>query len=157
LYSVNRVQGMASEELFHGALADLRKVKSNSQYRKWAKKLARTLCKRWKEELGGGLDDPIAMKLVNLLAKALCSVSPIWPSKYREVARHIDVPLDKYSLQPLACVPELLDLRLNRASMGSVKSLDDYERIQKVIRSLCKRACLPAIAYDFVMWNGPHS
>lgn len=147
----------ASEELFNGAFAQLGEVRSNDQYRVWARRLARRLSHRWLEQLRYELDPPRALKLVNLLAKGLCVVSPLWPDRYKAIARYIDVPLDKFSLRPLACVAALDHLNLRNASMGSVKTIDAYSEIQIAIRNLCEEANVPPIAYDFLMWDGAHS
>jgi len=145
----------AAEELFEGALAEFCEVKSNDQYRIWAKALARRLDKEWHESLRYRLELPRALKLVNLLAKGLCVVSPLWPSRWNTVVENIDVPLDKFSLRPLACVGGFRHLR--NASMGSVKNLDEYVKIQRTIRDLCDKADVPPIAYDFLAWDGPHA
>jgi hypothetical protein len=68
---------------------------------------------------------------------------------------HVDVALDKFSLRPLACLEGLRYLR--DASMGSVKTLDEYDKIQATIRDLCERASVPPIAYDLLMWDGAHT
>jgi hypothetical protein len=75
----------ASEELFNGALAQLGEIRSNDQYRMWAKRLARRLSLKWLEQLKYELDLPRALKLVNLLAKGLCIVSPLWPKRHKAV------------------------------------------------------------------------
>jgi len=54
--------------------------------------------KEWKKRLGYELDVPRALKLINLVAKGLCIVSPLWPEEYEKVVWHVEVPLDKYSL-----------------------------------------------------------
>jgi hypothetical protein len=146
----------ASEELFNGALADLRDIRSDRQYRTWARKLAQSLSNRWQEQLRYPLNPlPKALKLVNLLAKGLCVVSPIWPDQFSAIVEHVDVALDKFSLRPLACLEGLRYLR--DASMGSVKTLDEYDKIQATIRDLCERASVPPIAYDLLMWDGAHT
>ena len=94
---------------------------------------------------------------MNLLAKGLCVVTPLWPDQCKMVAKYIDVPLDQFSLRPLACIEALDHLRLRNASMGSVKNIDEYEEIQTAIRHLCAKAGVPPIAYDFLMWDGAHS
>jgi hypothetical protein len=144
----------ASTELFNGAFQELREIQSNAQYRKWAFGLAKRLDKEWREQLRYDLDLPRALKLVNLLAKGLCAVSPLWPDRYKTVVNHIDVPLDQFSLRPLACIEGLEYLR--NASMGSVGTRERYIEIQDTIRGLCDDARVPPIAYDFLMWDGAH-
>jgi hypothetical protein len=150
-------RGWASRELFEGAFAQLREIGSNDEYRAWAIRLAKRLGKKWREELRYHPDLPRALKLVNLLAKGLCVVSPLWPDRYKTIAKHLDVPLDKFSLRPLACIEGLDHLNLNDASMGSVRTLDEYTEIQDTIRDVCTKARVPPIAYDFLMWDGTHS
>lgn len=149
-------RGWASRELFDKAFAQLRDLGSNGEYRAWAIRLATHLGKEWRKELRYDLDIPRALKLVNLLAKGLCVVSPLWPDQCKTVARYIDVPLDKFSLRPLACVEELDHLNLRKASMGSVKTLDEYAEIQAAIRDVCAKAGVPPIAYDLLMWDWAH-
>jgi hypothetical protein len=144
----------ASTELFDGAFAELRDIQSNVQYREWAFRLAKRLDKEWREQLRYDLDLPRALKLVNLLAKGLCVVSPLWPDRYTTVVNYIDVPLDQFSLRPLACIEGFDHLR--NASMGSVKTREQYIEIQDTIRGLCDEARVPPIAYDFLMWDGAH-
>jgi hypothetical protein len=144
----------ASTELFDGAFAGLRDIQSNVQYREWAFRLAKRLDKEWREQLRYDLDLPRALKLVNLLAKGLCVVSPLWPDRYTTVVNYIDVPLDQFSLRPLACIEGFDHLR--NASMGSVKTREQYIEIQDTIRGICDEARVPPIAYDFLMWDGAH-
>jgi hypothetical protein len=65
------------------------------------------------------------------------------------------VPLDQFSLRPLACIEGHGHLR--NASMGSVKSREEYIEIQDTIRGICDEAGVPPIAYDFLTWDGAHS
>jgi hypothetical protein len=145
----------ASTELFGGAFAELRDIQSNVQYREWAFRLAKRLDKKWREQLRYDLDLPRALKLVNLLAKGLCVVSPLWPERCRTVVNYLDVPLDQFSLRPLACIEG--HGRLRNASMGSVKTREQYIEIQDTIGELCDEARVPPIAYDFLTWDGAHS
>jgi hypothetical protein len=151
-------RGWASTELFHNGLENLAGVRSHDQYHAWAVRLARSLAKEWQKRLRYELDLPRALKLINLLAKGLCIVSPIWPEEYDKVVWHVEVPLDKYSLRPLSCVPELdgLGIRWSDASMGSVKNLNTYRKIQKSIFKFCATAGVPPLAYDFLAWDNPH-
>jgi len=143
-----------SRELLEGGFAEFRDIRTNAAYRTWAFYLAKKLQQAWQQELKTKLDLARALKLVNLLAKGLCTVSPIWPTLSETIARFIDVPLDKYSLRPLACVEGLG--RLRKASMGSVEDATDYKKIQQTILDLCQKAGKPPIAYDFMAWDGTH-
>lgn len=145
----------ASTELFDGAFAKLREIQSNVQYRGWAIHLATRLGKEWRKQLRYDLDLPWALKLVNLLAKGLCVVSPLWPERYTTVVNYLDVPLDQFSLRPLACIEGHGHLR--NASMNSVKTREQYIEIQDTIGELCDEARVPPIAYDFLTWDGAHS
>ena len=144
-----------SKELFVDGFAEFCRVNTNEAYRDWAFHLARQLVRCWGKELDSKLEFTRAMKLVNLLAKALCTVSPAWPTLSHKIAPSIDVALDQYSLRPLACVEGFG--RLRNASMGDIKDKDEYERIQNKIAELCKRAGKPPVAYDFLMWDTTHS
>lgn len=149
----------ASTELLDGSLVELAKVSDNDQYRKWAVSHAKGLIRAWKKRFPKyPMDIPIALKLINLLAKRLCVVFPLWPEKYKRVIWFVDVPLDKYSLRPLACMPELAHLTINwnTASMGSVKDVETYVEIQDAIRNICRKAHVPPLAYDFLVWDSPH-
>lgn len=121
----------------------------------WASDLAKRLDKEWQKHLTYDLGLPRALKLLNLLAKSLCVVSPLWPDRGITVASYLNVPLDQFSLRPLACIEGLHDLR--NASMGSVKTDKQYTKIQNTIRKMCTEADVPPIAYDFLTWDGPHS
>jgi hypothetical protein len=149
-------RGWASAELFHGAFARLSRIQSNGEYRNWAFRLAKHLDSEWLEHLRYELHLPRALKLVNLLAKGLCVVTPLWPNQYKTTAQYLDVPLDQFSLRPLACIATLDHLNLRNASMGSVKTREQYTEIQDTIRELCDDAGVPPIAYDFLMWDGAH-
>jgi hypothetical protein len=146
----------ASSNLFHGAFAELTKIRSSREYRSWAFRLARDLDTEWLANLKYKLELPRALKLLNLLAKGLCVVSPLWPNQYKTIVQHLDIPLDQFSLRPLACIKSLDDFNLRHASMGSIKSLKQYAKIQDTIRSLCDDARVPPIAYDFLTWDGAH-
>jgi hypothetical protein len=146
----------ASSNLFHGAFAELAEIRSSRGYRSWAFRLARGLDAEWLANLRYRLELPRALKLVNLLAKGLCVVSPLWPDQYKTIVRHLDVPLDQFSLRPLACIKSLGDLNLRHASMGTIKTLKQYTEIQDTIRSLCNDAGVPPIAYDFLTWDSAH-
>ncbi len=145
----------ATAALLGGAFAKLMEIQSSAQYRRWALHLAKRLNKEWREQLRYDLGLPRALKLVNLLAKSLCVVSPLWPDRGITVASYLDVPLDQFSLRPLACIEGFGHLR--NASMGSVKTREEYIEIQDTIGKLCKKARVPPIAYDFLTWDGPHS
>jgi hypothetical protein len=148
----------ASEKLFHDGLEDLTKVRSHDQYHAWAIRMARSLVKEWKKRLRYSLEVPRALKLINLLAKGLCIVSPLWPQSCEVLVWHIEVPLDRYSLRPLSCLPELanLGIKWDGASMGSVKNLNTYCKIQQSIFEFCETANVPPLAYDFLAWDNPH-
>ena len=90
-------RGWASAELFHGAFARLSRIQSNGEYRNWAFRLAKHLDSEWLEHLRYELHLPRALKLVNLLAKGLCVVTPLWPNQYKTTAQYLDVPLDQLS------------------------------------------------------------
>jgi hypothetical protein len=151
-------RGWAARELDGGSLSELMAVGSNDQYRSWAKKLARGLNKEWQKRLRYEIELPRALKLINLLAKGLCIVTPLWPDKFKSIVWFVEVPLDKYSLRPLACVPDLgsLGINWNNASMGSIKDLKTYAKIQDAIHAFCGEANVPPIAYDFLAWDVPH-
>jgi len=148
----------AARELYGGRLEELIAVRSNGQYRSWAVKMARNLGKEWQKRLRYELELPRALKLINLLAKGLCIVTPLWPDKFESIVWFVDVPLDKYSLQPLACLPELesLGINWNSASMGSIKDLKTYAKIQDSILAFCGETSVPPLAYDFLAWDAPH-
>lgn len=150
-------RGWASSNLFLGAFAELSEIRSSREYRHWAFGLARGLDAEWLACLRYKLEVPRALKLINLLAKGLCVVSPLWPSQYKTIVEHLDVPLDQFSLRPLACIKSLEGLNLRNASMGSIKTPKQYTEIQDTIRSLCDDAGVPPIAYDFLTWDSAHS
>src|SRR6266853_3340575 len=68
--------------------------------------------------------------------------------------RYLDVPLDQFSLRPLACIETLDHLNLRNASMGSGKTREQYTEIHCIRLSsvgcgalracLMKRASVPA-------------
>lgn len=148
----------AARELVGGRLSELIAVRSNDQYRSWAVQLARGLSKEWQKRLRYEIEIPRALKLVNLLAKGLCIVTPLWPDKFEAIVSFVEVPLDKYSLRPLACIPELGSLGINwhNASMGSIKDVKTYAKIQESIHAFCGKANVPPLAYDFLAWDVPH-
>ncbi len=148
----------AAKELAGGGLSELIAVRSNDQYRSWAVKLARSLSKEWQKRLRYEIELPRALKLVNLLAKGLCIVTPLWPDTFEAIVWFVEVPLDKYSLRPLACIPELgrLGINWNNASMGSIENLKTYAKIQDSIHAFCGEANVPPLAYDFLAWDIPH-
>jgi hypothetical protein len=151
-------RGWTSTELFHGGLKELAGVGSHDQYHAWAVRLARSLAGEWEKRMRYTLHIPRALKLINLLAKGLCVVSPLWPETSEKLVWHIEVPLDMYSLRPLSCLPELAELGIRwvDASMGSVKDLKTYRKIQETIFRFCETAGVPPLAYDFLAWNNPH-
>jgi hypothetical protein len=148
----------AGRRLSEGTMKDVLALRSNEEYRTLALGLARNLEKDWKQRLHDPLQIPRALKLVNLLMKGLCVVCPVWPKRFGTLVWFLDVPLDKYSLRPLACIPKLAKLGItwNTATMGSVPDLRTYNHIQDSIHEACARANVPAIAYDFLAWNLPH-
>jgi hypothetical protein len=148
----------AAGELIGGGLSELLAVRSNDQYRSWAVKLAKDLGKEWQKRLRYEIELPRALKLVNLLAKGLCIVTPLWPDRFEAIVWFVEVPFDKYSLRPLDCIPELrsLGINWNNASMGSIKDLKAYSKIQESIHGFCEKANVPPLAYDFLAWDVPH-
>jgi hypothetical protein len=148
----------AAREIDGGGFTELLEVRSNDQYRSWAVKLARGLNKEWQKRLRYEIELPRALKLINLLTKGLCIVTPLWPDKFEAIVWFVEVPLDKYSLRPLDCIPELgsLGINWNNASMGSIENLRTYAKIQESIHAFCAEANVPPLAYDFLAWNVPH-
>jgi hypothetical protein len=148
----------AARELAGGRMSEFLAVRSNDRYRSWAVKLAKDLSKEWQKRLRYELELPRALKLINLLAKGLCIVTPLWPYEFEEIVWFVEVPLDKYSLRPLACIPELrsLGINWNSASMGSIEDLKTYTKIQESIHAFCAEANVPPLAYDFLAWDVPH-
>jgi hypothetical protein len=148
----------SGRELVGGKFSELQSVRSNDQYRSWAVELAKGLCKQWQRRLRYSLEIPRALKLVNLLAKGLCIVTPLWPKNFEAIIQYVEVPLDKYSLRPLACIPELgnIGITWKNASMGSIKDLKTYAKLQDSIRIFCEKANVPPLAYDLFAWDHPH-
>jgi hypothetical protein len=77
-------------ELVGGKFSELLAVRSPSQYRTWAVRLANRLKKEWHRRLVYALDLPRSLKLINLLAKGLCTVAPLWPEQYETIVRSIE-------------------------------------------------------------------
>lgn len=140
-----------ARELERGKFQEFAGIRSKHQYRGWAVKFARDIRKEWRTRLRCDLEIPRVLKLINLLAKGLCIVAPLWPRKFEAIVWSVDVPLDKYSLRPLACISKLSSLGINwgSATMGSVEDLATYARIQKSIDEFCRKANVPPLAYDF--------
>lgn len=121
-------RGWATRELFDGAFKQLCDLRSIDNNRAWAIRLGKNLGKEWRKELRYDLDIP-RLKAREFASKGLCVVTPLWPDKCKAVAKHVDVPLDQFSLRPLACMEDLNHFKLRQASMRSVKTLKDYEDI----------------------------
>lgn len=148
----------AARQLVEGRMSELMSVRSVAEYERWVFKMSGSLGKEWRKRLHYSLDIGRSLKLINLLAKGLCLAVPLWPEDYKAIVPYIEVPLDKYSLRPLACVPELQDLGINwvSATMGSIKGKQSYLKIQESIRRFCSDAGVPPLAYDFLAWDVPH-
>lgn len=137
--------------------ADWRNAMGESLRRSWPQR--RKLCvnkyERWPE-----LEFGVSLKLINLLAKELCSYNQISDERWKEIVKYIDVPLDAYTIQAVAhCGLEFSNARKRlgnippNAGMGDVEEPCVYEDFQKCIRKLTKQAGKPPIAFDITFWG----
>ena len=104
--------------------------------------------------MGSKLPFGPSWKLVNLVMKRLTLELPFRHRK--RIMNFLHVPLDRYTL---AAVRKLVVLLHGReipaqATMAFITNARDYASIQESIRDLAKRANVPAIAVDYVVWNG---
>jgi hypothetical protein len=92
-----------------------------------------------------------AAKLINLSIKHLPKLSDVPLEERRDFAKHMDIPLDKYSLGNIRVVCPRLSIP-EGASMGFVKDEAQYIDIQDEIRRACGPSASP-FDYEICAYN----
>jgi hypothetical protein len=95
-------------------------------------------------------------KLVNLLAKVYCETLP--DERWRSLIRFLHVPIDEYVLTAVHLITH--DSRIGRIpanrGMSFVKTETQYFALQENFRRFAENVGCPAIALDYLTWNGLH-
>lgn len=104
-----------------------------------------------------------AAKLVNLTVRHGCESPLVNDDEFERAIKLIHVPLDVCVLKAIRkCAKEFDDYEKirtipKRPSMSSVSSFEQYQAIQKGIRSLADEAEVSPIVVDEVAWVQPHA
>jgi len=130
--------------------------------RTWMVESARALESHWNRITGN--EQPIgvgrAAKLLALTAKHLLWHASLSNQDRARLLSFLDVPLDKYTLQGIRLL--LPEARIPRsASMGFVRTMEQYHSIQNGIRALASQLSTPdaplsPIHYEVAAWNAAH-
>jgi hypothetical protein len=139
-----------------GYFEQLKGVRSQSDYDKWLLKLVNDLRRHWKRRMAVNLPFGPSYKLPNLLMKCVCQEMLL--SRRKQVRMFLHVALDRYTLAGIRSFIMLPGGRTisSTASMGFIKTEQDYVAIQEGIRKVAKRAGVPPIAYDYLAWDSGH-
>lgn len=130
-------------EMHEFVLKNARKMRSD-----WLKRTAR------KGSDGYNIGIGRAAKLLNLLLKYLTLWSELSKKDHKRLIRLLDVPLDSYTLQGIRRLHKAVKIPM-KASMGFVKSENQYIDLQECIAKLCRPSHLP-VEYEIAAWDTSH-
>lgn len=128
------------------------RIGSQAAFDQWHNEFCCSFREEWKEQMGVILPFGASRKLPNLLLKAFVRWSELTDQERNRLIRFLHVSLDSLSLAGIRnCIddPEIPP----KASMRFVAGPTMYRQIQEVIRRITKRAAVPAIYYDVLVWN----
>ena len=154
----------ALEVLHDGTrLEFLRRVDSQSEYRKWLYALSENFRQFWGKRMGKQIPYGPSLKLPNLLMKQVfANRNKISDNDFNKLVGYLEVPLDSFTIQAVA---NRVDPFPNRDSIGHipssatmnfVRSHEMYEAFQNGIRQIACKAGVPPIALDCLAWNEGH-
>lgn len=134
----------------------LKSVRTQNDYDMWLLELVKDLRKRWKHRMAHSMPFGASYKLPNLLMKKVCQ--RLSPSHCKRVTKFLHIALDRYTLAGIRNFIMLPDGRMisRTASMGSIKTEQEYRSLQEGMRKLAKRGGVPPIAYDYLAWDARH-
>jgi hypothetical protein len=144
-------------EIFEGPWGGkFQKLSTQRGYDRWLLRVADDLERKWSKS-GKKIGVGQKFKLIDLLAKAICSSSLLPRVDGNRILQFLHAPLDQFVLQALKDYHHILPpehkIKLpTRLGMGTVKSMDEYQRIQDAITWLTDQAKVPRIAFDYAHW-----
>jgi hypothetical protein len=109
----------------------------------------------WHEPAGRELDFGPQHKLINLLLKNVARWTHFPPQVRERLQAFLHVPLDEYSLVAIRQIDRSLRIP-RKPGMSFVKTPDQYQRIQSIMREISREAGVPPIYIDLVAWNSSH-
>jgi len=142
----------------------LLRISGQPEYDLWLKGLALSLNTSWKRKMGQ--DNPLSYgprrKLPDLLLKRLVLWKGIKSNQRKRLLGFLHVPLDRYTLVAIRNCLGQNDGSYNvcripkNPTMGFVKNEGIYTDIQNVMRAIARKAGVPPIFLDVLVWDAVH-
>jgi len=148
-------QWVTSEFENQKRLDRLLNISSQEEYDEWTDSLSERLRQAWKNRTGEILPYGPARKLPDLFMKGFMDWEGLAERQRRTLLEYLHVPLDSFTLVGIRnCLtdPEIPPT----ATMKFVVGRTMYYQIQATIRSVAKKARVPPIFFDVLVWNDPH-
>lgn len=131
--------------------------KSQEAYDRWLEQFSSSLAGEWHDQTGQQLPYGASRKLPNLLLKRFARCSSLGEDQRRTLVGFLHVALDLYSLVAIRGVVDELGFAIpSNATMKFVNGQTKYDRLQHVIRNIAKRADVPPIYFDVLVWDMSH-
>ncbi len=140
---------------------DLGNVTSPSQLETLVEWKAASLADHWKKHVPRGLAFGPCYKMVNLLHKSLIRDSLIRPANRDRVIPLLHVPHDEYCFAAVRLSAASgrfgVTMRIPKtATMSFIKTREQYQSYQDLLRVIAAGAGVPPICIDLVAWNLAH-
>lgn len=132
-------------------------TQSQGAFDRWLEQFCSSLAGEWHNRTGQQMPYGASRKLPNLLLKRFARWSCLGGDARRTLLGFLHVALDAYSLVAIrSAVPELGFTIPSNATMKFVDSPTKYDRLQHAIRNIAKRADVPPIYFDALVWDMSH-
>ena len=129
-------------------------IDSSEDYNKWISKLSKSLNRFWYRHMGQEMDYASRRKLPNLFLKRLVLWDELKSPTRNRLIRYLHIPWDKYTLAGIRnCVEDRIP---KNATMGFVDNRIIYNTLQQAIRRIAKKAGVPPIYYEVLLWDLNH-
>lgn len=140
------------------ALADkntvntLVRLRSQRDYDDWLRDFSAAFRRDWQEQMGAILPYGASRKLPDLLLKHFVWWSGLTDDQRRSLLLLLHVPLDSFTLVGMRNCIEDPEIPAD-ATMKFVVGPTMYNQIQDAMRGITKRAGVPAVYYDVLVWD----
>ncbi len=143
--------------LKNSRLENFKHISSQNDYSIWLDQISDDFRRYWRRRMQKDIPFGPSLKLPNLLAKRLCLFNGISEPRFLRIVHFLEVPLDKYTIQAIAnCKGSKIGNIPSSATMSFIKNRQIYNEFQMRIRSITRKARVPAIALDCLAWDASH-
>jgi hypothetical protein len=127
-------------------------VRSQAAYEKWHQDFCSSFREEWQDQMKDRLPYGPSRKLPDLLLKAFVRYSGLSDDQRSRMTALLHVSLDSLSLVGIRNCINDPEMPAN-ATMAFVAGQTMYSQIQEAIRAITKKAEVPAVYYDVLVWD----